>query len=458
MSKLVQFEGATHEFPDDFTDADIATALKSAHPLQPPAKQQDPGFLSGLYENTWEPLVQLGAAMAKNPIRALYEAGKGLLGESGKYVAKTGESIGKGDIMGAVRNAPGMVPGIGPAVENITDRTEQGQYGRAAGNLAGLVLPMVAPEMAGATAGAAQRVAGTVTQPLAEHMYQSALKPRGIPKQTAGLTKQVVRTGLREEIPVSESGLGKLQTTKDTVNQQIADSIAGSDQTIQPGAVAGRVDQLRDQFRTVNPEDSQAALTAAKQEFIRQHSTEAPYTKVEFRASDEAPEGQFVPVGKGSTTVEEPISVQDAQRIKQNTYRELKQAAFGQQKPAAIEAQKALARGLKEEIAAAVPEIAGLNARDSELIALNNVLDRAAIRIGNRDILPIGDWKISAIKKLIDAPQIKSRIAIAVNKATARSGTKVPPVTPEQVGTRLRVYMNARLAAPEQDQPNANQP
>ncbi len=35
MAKTIEFEGTRHEFPDDFSDAEIGAALKSAHPLDP---------------------------------------------------------------------------------------------------------------------------------------------------------------------------------------------------------------------------------------------------------------------------------------------------------------------------------------------------------------------------------------------------------------------------------------
>lgn len=71
------------------------------------------------------------------------------------------------------------------------------------------------------------------------------------------------------------------------------------------------------------------------------------------------------------------IPVQQAQDMKQGTYRELKNK-YGQIGSAETEAQKALARGLKENIAEAVPEIAGLNAQESKLINALNITERRA--------------------------------------------------------------------------------
>lgn len=42
MAKRIEFEGVVHEFPDDFTDAEIAAALSSAHPAPPPPAAKAP--------------------------------------------------------------------------------------------------------------------------------------------------------------------------------------------------------------------------------------------------------------------------------------------------------------------------------------------------------------------------------------------------------------------------------
>ena len=60
--KTIQFEGQTHQFPDDFSDSDISAALASAPPatqsLNPPAEEA-PVTAGGLYN-----AVDVGAAKA----------------------------------------------------------------------------------------------------------------------------------------------------------------------------------------------------------------------------------------------------------------------------------------------------------------------------------------------------------------------------------------------------------
>jgi hypothetical protein len=132
-----------------------------------------------------------------------------------------------------------------------------------------------------------------------------------------------------------------------------------------------------------------------------------------------------------------PMGAAAAQRMKQGTYQVLK-GKYGEQGSAAVEAQKALARGLKEEIANQFPEISGLNAAESKLLNLQPVLERAVNRISNHQIIGIGTpvagaatsavtgsttlGKVAMVAKaVLDNPNVKSRLAIAVSK-----GGKIP--------------------------------
>jgi hypothetical protein len=81
------------------------------------------------------------------------------------------------------------------------------------------------------------------------------------------------------------------------------------------------------------------------------------------------------------------MTVQQAQKLKQGTYRVL-QGKYGEAGSAETEAQKGLARGLKEEIATAVPGIQGLNEAESRLIKTLDVVERRALLEMNKN--PVG--------------------------------------------------------------------
>lgn len=97
--------------------------------------------------------------------------------------------------------------------------------------------------------------------------------------------------------------------------------------------------------------------------------------------------------------------------------------------------RRRLSRGLKEELANAFPQLNDLNAQDSQLINLDGVLQRAVNRISNHQILGIGTPLAGAgakaitgstgvaavaagMKAILDDPFVKSKIAIALNKAS----------------------------------------
>ncbi len=81
------------------------------------------------------------------------------------------------------------------------------------------------------------------------------------------------------------------------------------------------------------------------------------------------------------------MPVQLAQQIKQGTYQQLRDK-YGEMGSAQTEAQKAIARGLKEEIERAVPEVVGPNAQASDLWNAINVAQRRSFMEGNKN--PMG--------------------------------------------------------------------
>jgi hypothetical protein len=81
------------------------------------------------------------------------------------------------------------------------------------------------------------------------------------------------------------------------------------------------------------------------------------------------------------------IPVQQAQEMKKGTYKVLSKK-YGEAGSAETEAQKGLARGLKEEVANAVPGVEGLNAEESKLMTTLDVAERRALLEMNKN--PVG--------------------------------------------------------------------
>ena len=92
------------------------------------------------------------------------------------------------------------------------------------------------------------------------------------------------------------------------------------------------------------------------------------------------------------------IPVQLAEELKQGTYRSLGDKAYGELKGADITAQKALAMGLKEEIAAAVPAVRPLNAAESKLLNALSVSERRVMIEANKNPLGLGWLSTNPVK------------------------------------------------------------
>lgn len=204
--------------------------------------------------------------------------------------------------------------------------------------------------------------AGDKISPLArsgaERLMQSSLKPT-IEQLRTGKAATAVNTLLDEGINPTRGGVEKLRERIGSVNDDIANAIQSSKGTVDKQMVLDALSDTKDKFRTqVSPTSDLNAIENVATDF-----TNHPLLK-----SDQIP-------------------VQLAQELKQGTYKTLSKK-YGQVGSAETEAQKGLARGLKEGIAEAVPEVAGLNARESALINTLSVAERRALMDANKN--PMG--------------------------------------------------------------------
>ena len=245
----------------------------------------------------------------------------------------------------------------------------RGGAGAASG---GAATAMVSPEDAGtgaliggatplAVQGAAKvgTAIGSGLRSGAETMMQSALKPT-IEQLRTGKADVAIKTLLDEGINPTAAGVEKLQGRVGDINSQIDSLIQGSGATV-------------DKQQVIN------ALRGTNQKFANQVSPNADLASIQRVADD------FIahPTATGND-----IPVQLAQELKKGTYRVLKDKAYGQVGSAEMEAQKALARGLKDGISQAVPEVAGLNAQEAKLLTTLKVTERRALMDANKN--PMG--------------------------------------------------------------------
>jgi hypothetical protein len=277
-----------------------------------------------------------------------------------------------------------------------------------------------------------------------EAAYESAMKPPTTISQAD--RDAMTQTGLQNSIPVSKAGVEKIGSLVDDLNSKIKATIeADPNRPIDPNAVAARTDATKQRFSNqVNAQPDLNAIENSRLQFLAEQGA-----KPGTAATAPQPTGLYDAQGRpymdsgapGQPATSAPaMGAADAQSMKQGTYGVLK-GKFGEQGSAAVEAQKALARGLKEEIASQFPEIDTMNAAESRLLDLQPVLERAVNRISNHQLIGIGTpvagaaaealtgstgiGKVAMVMKaVLDNPNVKSRLAIAVSKAQ-----KVPIAT-----------------------------
>jgi len=268
------------------------------------------------------------------------------------------------------------------------------------GNIAGTALE-------GTVAGFGEKtIANVGTQlmrPLvrrAAKIYQSALKPsQALLKKSPA----VVKTGLDEGIRVSKGGAVKLKGIMDDIGEEIGkviDSGVADNKSIAKDKLLPYLDEIREYL----------GQSLGGKQLVKEVDDLAKTI---------------------INDLPETLNVRLAQEFKKNT-QGLVSKYYDKMAPVAIETKKQLARGLKEEIAKAVPQIRSLNARDSKLFGLDEALEKALGRIGNKNLIGLGDLfalgsggatagipgagLVLLGKKVLFSPASKSQFAIYLHK------------------------------------------
>lgn len=245
-----------------------------------------------------------------------------------------------------------------------------------------------------------------------KRLMQSALKPT-IEQLRTGKADTAVNTLLDEGLNATKGGVDKLRMRVGDLNNQIKDKIANSTATVDKQAVLNRLADTNSDFaRQVSPSGDLNAIRNVADDFLDH------------------------PLASGNQ-----IPVQLAQDLKQGTYSTLAKK-YGQVGTADTEAQKALARGLKEEIANAVPDVAGLNAQESKLITTLGVTERRALMDANKNPMGLSllaqnptAWAAfmadkSALFKSLAARLASNAVAPAVRDSSATVSNILPKTVP----------------------------
>ncbi len=231
---------------------------------------------------------------------------------------------------------------------------------------------------------------------------QSALKPSKALAETPAEARALTEAALEKGIPVSESGLTKLEGIREGLTQKVQSLIdQHKGAMIDKGSVLQRTQGLENRFKSATPEAAQADIAGVRDEFARNYPDQIP--------------------------------IEEAQQIKQATYREIGSNQFGQQSKAKIETLKNIARGIKEDIESVSKEIGGVNADLGKTLDLESAVGDAVRRGGNADLIDLGDVATTfvspaatIVRKVLGNPGVKSRLAIAIHRSAKASGAAIP--------------------------------
>jgi hypothetical protein len=250
----------------------------------------------------------------------------------------------------------------------------------------------------------------------AKKLMQSALKPT-IEQLRKGQAETAINTLLSEGINATRGGVEKLKDRVGSINDEITNLITNSSATVDKQKVLDTLAKTKDKFRTqVSPTSDLNAIENVALDFANHPMINA-----------------------------DSIPVQLAQQLKQGTYRTLDKK-YGQIGSAETEAQKALARGLKEGVSEAVPEVTKLNAKESDLINTLKVTERRALMDANKNPMGLSllannpaSWAAFMADK---SALFKSLVARTLNQMSQpnKLADSLRSLTPEQ--TRLLLLSN----------------
>lgn len=306
-------------------------------------------------------------------LRSLGADTNSLAFKGGKLAVEIAGTAGTGGVLANGARAVGAAPSVVNALAsggmsgggNMLTRIAGGSV--TGGASAGLVDPettLSGALIGGATpvvvkgAGLAGKAISDAAKKGANKLMQSAIKPT-IAQLKSGDADAAIETLLQYGISPNKKGVEKLRDLIDQKNAEITNLISGSPATVDKRNVLNYLTDTRSTFANqVSPTGDLSAIDKVADDFVAH------------------------PLYPGNN-----LSVQAAQKLKQGTYKTLAKK-YGQLGGAETEAQKALARGLKDEVASAVPGVSALNAEESRLLRTLNVTERRALMELNKN--PMG--------------------------------------------------------------------
>ncbi len=239
----------------------------------------------------------------------------------------------------------------------VTDVTGSPGLGMAANVLPQALLALMSSYRLGAPS--------SLLETPAKALMQQTVKP-AIKDLESGAADRAMRTMLVEGVKPTRSGMEKASEIANNMGRVVKSEIAKSPATVNVVRAAAPLAEVnKSALNQVNPNADLAAVRAAWDEFIKH------------------------PLVRGKTD----IPVQTAQALKSGTYRSLAEK-YGEVGSASEEAQKAIARGLRQEVAKAVPSVVEPLKREAALREVMDVAGRRSMLAQNNNLLGLAALRL----------------------------------------------------------------
>lgn len=279
---------------------------------------------------------------------------------------------------GQVGNVIGNIAAFAPAAFIPAANTVVG--GAALGGLTGLVTPTTKNESVLKNVATGTGIGGVgakvpdflkyLTSSGSKRLMQSAIKPQVKYLESGTSVPDAIQTMLEygvnptQKRTVFGKGLDVLENKITALNAQIDDIVRTSPNVVKTQNVLQEIENLRPSIIAsggdVTDLDNLTKFILAKQ--------------------------------GNPLLATQSMSVPAAQEMKKGVYKKLGESAYLKDATSAnVAGEKALGRGLRKEIAAAVPEVVPLNAQEAKLMNALSVAERKALNEANKDIMGLGN-------------------------------------------------------------------
>lgn len=361
---------------------------------------------SGFWKNAnpMTALSALGSAVTTDPRKtgaAMYE-------NQMRPWDRAGVSAQKGDyVQAAMHGVTGMIPLIGPSLDDAYQKTLEGDYAGGLGEYAGMLVPGEALRYAKPAMVKGLR---PIAQKTSDAIYERAFKPLTSIVDKPGneginATRQLIENG----VILSKRGLQKQQGITNRLRakdrQLVADAEGGGAQVDMGRAASDATDYMMNKSVYGSQLDSAPALDQAVNKIA---SIEASYPqKIGIRRADNAREATNVVHRKD----------------------------YGKLSGPAVEAEKAVNNSIVAQEYGSVPGLEDVRKSRASNIVSQKALGRAVRRIGNQNVIGMNDLPLvaslgasaanpsflpaaaaSAAYSVLRRPAVQSGIAIGIDR------------------------------------------